>query len=654
MLKSATTKCGALVCLVALLLLGRVAVAQSARPAAAAKQPPASSAQQLTGTDLEAFLGGFLPAQLERDDIAGAVVVVVKDGAVLFSRGYGYSDAEKKKPVSVDETLFRPGSVSKLFTATAVMQLIEQGKLDLDRDVNDYIDFKIPATYSQPITLRRVFTHTTGFEEVAKELFVKSPEEAMSLRSYLVKHIPPRIYAPGTMPAYSNYALALAGYIVERVSGEKFVDYANAHIYAPLGMTHATFAQPLPPSLEPLMSSGYTLGSAPSKSFEVISAAPAGSMSVSGGDIGKFMIAHLQDGRFGNTQILRPETARLMHSRQFSPDPNLLGMCVSFFDESRNGHTIIGHGGDTRYFHSHLSLIMDSGVGFFISVNSAGKGGFNLRGVVWEKFLDRYFPGERPAPVSPAAPASNNPSIFGPYLSTRRGEVSLLKPLAILGQPTVSARPDGTVEVSSLLYPNGKPRQWQQIAPMLYQDRNGQGRILFKPDSAGRMQIFGDFGAAAYQRARWSENVVLCRRIALFALGVFGITLILWPIGALVRWHYDRRLELSAEDRRRRRSTLLVCALQAAVMLAWCWIFIYAASDPFRLNASLDMWIYLAEILTVVAAAFTIVAIWNALRALTGASWWWTRVHAVLIAVACVGVVWLAFVARVFSFNVSY
>jgi CubicO group peptidase (beta-lactamase class C family) len=652
-----TTKCGALFCLVALLFAGRVAIAQSAKPGASAKQtpPPASTAQQLTATDLEAFLGGFLPAQLERDDIAGAVVVVVKDGAVLFSHGYGYSDVEKEKPVSVEETLFRPGSVSKLFTATAVMQLVEQGKLDLDRDVNDYIDFKIPATYSQPITLRRVFTHTTGFEEVAKELFVRSPEEAMTLRSYLVKHIPPRIYAPGTVPAYSNYALALAGYIVERTSGERFVDYVNAHIYAPLGMTHATFAQPLPESLQPVMSSGYSLGSAPAKSFEVIPAAPAGSMSVSGGDMAKFMIAHLQDGRFGNAQILRPETARLMHSRQFSPDPNLLGMCISFFEESRNGHTIIGHGGDTRYFHSHLSLILDSGVGFFISVNSAGKGGFNLRSVVWEKFLDRYFPGERPAPVSAAAaPASNDPSIFGPYLSSRRGEVSLLKPLAILGQPTVSARPDGTVEVSSMTYPNGKPREWRQIAPMLYQDRSGQARILFKPDAEGRMQIFGDFAAAAYQRARWYENVILCRRVALFALGAFALTLILWPIGALVRWHYDRRLGLSAEDRRRRRSMILVCGLEAAVMLAWYWIFIYATSDPFRFNASLDVWIYLAEILTVVGAAFTFVAIWNALRSLSGARWWWTKVHAVLIAAACVGVVWLGFVARVFSFNVSY
>ncbi|MGH9368955.1 MAG: serine hydrolase domain-containing protein, partial [Thermoanaerobaculia bacterium] len=191
---------------------------------AAAPHPTASAAasapREMTAADVEAFLEGLVPTQLAREDIAGAVVVVVKDGKVLFGKGYGFADVEKRRPVSVEETLFRPGSTSKLFTWTAVMQLYEQGKLDLDRDVNGYLDFKIPEAFGKPITLRDILTHTPGFEDYAKDLFVSEASQIKPLGAYLASHLPRRIFAPGTTPAYSNYATALAGYVVERVSGK--------------------------------------------------------------------------------------------------------------------------------------------------------------------------------------------------------------------------------------------------------------------------------------------------------------------------------------------------------------------------------------------------------------------------------------------------
>src|ERR1043166_6290513 len=143
-----------------------------AEPKPAAVTPQASPAPELTKADLEAFLDALIPSQLQNRNIAGAVVSVVKDGQVLFQKGYGYTDVEEKQPVLPDQTLFRPGSISKLFTATAVMQLVEQGKLDLDHDVNDYLDFPIPKTYQEPVTLRQLLTHTAGFEETLKNLFV--------------------------------------------------------------------------------------------------------------------------------------------------------------------------------------------------------------------------------------------------------------------------------------------------------------------------------------------------------------------------------------------------------------------------------------------------------------------------------------------------
>ncbi|HKW31887.1 MAG TPA: serine hydrolase domain-containing protein, partial [Candidatus Acidoferrum sp.] len=190
-------------------------VAKKNGPAAAAANSMAAASvrgQELTAADLSAFLDGLIPQQIEKGDIAGAVIAVVKDGKVLFEKGYGYSDVEKKTPVSPQDTLFRPGSISKTFTWTAVMQQVEQGKLNLDADVNQYLDFKIPSTFGKPTTLRDIMTHRSGFEETIKDLFVGEEKDLTPMSKYLPLHLPKQIFAPGTIPAYSNYATTVAAY----------------------------------------------------------------------------------------------------------------------------------------------------------------------------------------------------------------------------------------------------------------------------------------------------------------------------------------------------------------------------------------------------------------------------------------------------------
>src|SRR5262249_1443685 len=209
-------------------------------PAPATAAPPAGT-RALTREDVEAYFDAFFPDALPRAAIPGAVVVVVKDGKVLLEKGYGFSDIKTRAPVDPARTLFRPGSISKLFTWTAVMQLVEQGKLDLDRDVNDYLDFQIPATFPKPITMRNLMTHTAGFEEHIKGLMVDDPARLLPLRTALIDSLPKRIYPPGEVSAYSNYGASLAGYIVQRVSGEKFEEYIAHHIFGPLHMEHSTF-----------------------------------------------------------------------------------------------------------------------------------------------------------------------------------------------------------------------------------------------------------------------------------------------------------------------------------------------------------------------------------------------------------------------------
>src|ERR1700749_933485 len=203
-------------CLVFCLLSFAVAAHASEPAAGSISSPPA---HPLERADLEPWLDGFMPYAIERGDVAGAVVAVVKNGEVIFAKGYGLADVEKHTPVDAERTMFRPGSVSKLFTWTAVMQLVEQGKLDLDHDVNEYLDFKIPARADGPITLRDIMTHTPGFEEQIRSLIVDDPKQLIPLKAYAERSTPVRIFKAGSTPAYSNYATALAGYIVERVSG---------------------------------------------------------------------------------------------------------------------------------------------------------------------------------------------------------------------------------------------------------------------------------------------------------------------------------------------------------------------------------------------------------------------------------------------------
>jgi CubicO group peptidase (beta-lactamase class C family) len=362
-------------------------------PSPMPQQPPAD--HPLTRDDVESWLDGLVPFALERGDVAGAVVVVVKDGAVLLEKGYGFSDMATRKSVDAERTLFRAGSTSKVFTWTAVMQLVEQGKLDLDADINRYLDFKIPARDGKPITLRNIMTHTAGFEESLKSLVETDPSRLLTLEALVKRWTPERIFPAGSTPAYSNYATALAGYMVQRVSGQPFDDYIDAHIFKPLGMAHSSFRQPLPNALQADMSKGYGLASEASKPYELIAVAPAGALAATGSDMARFMIAHLQDGAYGSNRILKPETAQQMHTTALNMIPPLDRMLLGFYESNYNGHRVIAHGGDTQWFHSDLNLFIDDQVGLFMSVNSVGKEGAAgpIRDALFREFSDRYFPG---------------------------------------------------------------------------------------------------------------------------------------------------------------------------------------------------------------------------------------------------------------------
>ena len=500
--------------------------------------------------DLGAFFDGLVPYAIRRGDIAGAGVVLVRDGKIVFSKGYGYSNLAKRAPVVPDRTLFRPGSVSKLFTWTAVMQLVQAGKLNLDADVNTYLDFKIPPKFGKPITLRNLMTHTPGFEETVRDLFVEKGSQLYPLRDYLIRRMPNRIFPPGEVIAYSNYGATLAGYIVQRVSGEPYAQYVERHIFKPLGMDHSTMVQPLPPNLAPLMAEGYvTASSGKAQPFEFVEAAPAGSASATVSDMARFMLAYLQ----ANPKLLNPATIREMFTLQVAPAPGMNGFDLGFYQENRNGQRIVAHAGDTGVFHSDLHLMPDARTGIFMSFNSAGKQGGveKIRTEIFRAFLDRYYPYRPPNEATLANPKPDAQRVAGYYQSSRRVERAL-RFLYALGQSGVTANPDGTVEVSALTDPADSPLKWREVGPLYYRQTNGQAHLKFTTDKSGDVVSWtsDDFiPVFIFQRVNGLRSLGLLKPLLTCFIVVLIVSLLIRLGAWIARRKLGLRLELTSTER---------------------------------------------------------------------------------------------------------
>jgi len=606
-----------------------------AKVPAVAPQP--SPAPALTRQDFETFLDALIPSQLQNRDIAGTVVSVVKDGQVLFAKGYGYADFTAKKPVLADQTLFRPGSISKLFTATAVMQLVEQGKLDLDRDINEYLDFAIPKTYPEPVTLRRLLTHTAGFEETLKNLFVAHESDMNPLRTYLVSQMPQRIFPPGKVVSYSNYGFTVAGYIVERVSGEKFEHYIDNHIFKPLRMTNSTFDQPLPPALAPQISQAYLTAAKKPRDFEFVQASPAGALTTTAADMTRFMLAFLQDGTVDGVAILKPETVRQMQTRQFELHPMLNGLGVTFMEYSMNGQRIVGHGGDTIYFHSDMVLVPEAHLGYFISYNSAGKSIGGGRGEVMRAFANRYFPspGEPKVDVDANTARTDGRAVSGVYDVTRRGETTLLRLLALLGQFSVSSDQDGVLTIEGMKNQRGALKKWREIAPLVYSEIDGPDKIAFRRDASGSVREMLPFPAIYEgQRVPWYANKRLINPIVGGNLALALLTVLLWPVAVVVRKRYQRPLFTAKSDRVLYFLSRVICLCELIFILAPAIAFSRGAEHIVILGDAIDPWLRALHIFGWALMAGLVLLVIAAIRfaRLPGHGFWF-RTHAILLAI---------------------
>ncbi|HEX9422626.1 MAG TPA: serine hydrolase [Pyrinomonadaceae bacterium] len=439
------------------------------------------------------------------------------------------------------------------------------------------------------------------------------------------------------------------------VSGHPFNEYIEENIFKPLGMTHSTFVQPLPATLAPYMSNGYQIASDGPKPFEMVVAFPAGSLSSTATDMAQFMMAHLQDGQLGSARILRPETAQLMHSRQFALDPAANAMAYGFYEESRNGHRIIGHAGDTQYFHTDLHLILDAGIGFFVSHNSLGREQPLPRTTMWEMFLDRYFPSTSPAEPTFGSAKADAKAVSGTYMLSRRSETSFLKVATLLGEFTVSPVEDGMIEVAQLTGPNGKPKQWREVAPMTFLEENGHDKLVFKPDQNDRMQLILPYPFFVGQRVGLLENNKILLLVLGISLFLMLLTLVLWPVAWFVRRHYSHKLALTSMERRLRLAVRIVFVLDLLFMAAMTGLVVYASTHIEFLSDRGNTWFHLAQVIGVLGAIGTLVVLYNAIQ-----TWRnrekriWGKLQATLFVPVCLGFLWFAFAGNLLHFSSNY
>ena len=579
-----------------------------------------AAAAPLTPEALEAFFDAELTRQMADEGLVGATVAVVQGDAQVFAKGYGYADLAAGTSVDVDRTLFYIGSDGKLFTWTAVMQLAEQGRLDLRADVNSYLDFEIPTTFPEPITLHHLMTHTAGFEEQLAALFVGNEADLLPLRDFLVRHRPARVYAPGAIYAYSNYGTALAGYIVARVSGQSYEDYITAHLLAPLGMARSAAVQPLPPELGPDMSVGYQVrdDAYDTLDFEWVAAAPCAPIRATAPDIGRFMRAHLNGGCVDGVCILQPETLQEMHRLQFAHHPSLFGSSYGFVASRFNGQRVLWHMGESARFVTALALLPESDIGLLVSYNTPPVDGT----AILFRFLDAFYPIERPTPQPATLPdrTARADAVSGTYVSSRAAHTSPQKLITWLGTLPVMATAAEELAVGT--------RRYVETEPGLFQQRDGDRALTFRED-AGRTWLFE--GSLAYFKLRWYEQPLLHLGLFAVSLLLFASGWIAWPLAAV---RHRRRGEGVAGEVRSARWTaaglgLLMTGLLAAFvvrMLAFGTTYVY----PTAAVALITRLLWVTVPLTIAVVVFAARA-WR--RREFACAW---RLHYSLIALAAV------------------
>jgi CubicO group peptidase (beta-lactamase class C family) len=596
--------------------------------------------------ELETFLDDFFGTTMEEYHIAGAAVAVVKDGKLFFTKGYGYKDIDHGIPVDPEETMFRVGSNTKPFTWTAVMQLAEQGKVDLDADVNTYLDFRVPDTFPQPITLKHLMTHTSGFGERWLESLASDESELMSEREWLVSNMPARIFAPGEAVGYSNYNAMLAGYIVSRISGQPYPQYIQEHILNPLGMSHSTATSPTPPELQANLSGGYRYadgGVEPVPNYKSQPAVfPSGVIQATVTDIARFMIAQLDYGRYSDKEIpeariLQEGTARQMQDTPYPIDPRLRGMTYAFADLTENDVWTLGHQGYFPPMGSQILLLPDQHLGIFFAVNTTlDSGPLTTQHTGFQRaFFDHYFPAPPAGHIEPPADFAERADRYvGLYRRTSYTPSTPDKVADLLGvfTYTVSAPGDGTLIVSM----EGFKLRFVEVAPLYFRQIDGSSSLVFFEDDQGRITRFYTDFVPQYsaKRAPWYELRSFNMPLVIVSVLLFISMLIAAPVQAVI----NRRR--GADLRPAARTARWILVAISLLNLVFLFGMLFGYRPPTELHG-VALSIKLLLTTTVMSALLTAAALVYIVLAWKDRYWGIAfRVYYTLVTVAALAFVW--------------
>ena len=610
---------------------------------AAASMPGAKQAIQPAGEALTnpaavgSFFDNFFAQEMARWHVPGSAFVLVKDGKVIFSKGYGYANVEKQTPVMPDETVFRVGSVSKALTATAALQLVEGSKLDLHANVNRYLtNFKVRNPYRRPVTLAELLTHSAGLDASVIGIAERSPSQVIPLGPFLARKMPPVMMPPGKVYSYSSFGVALEGYLIQKLSAESFDAYIQKHILQPLDMRKSSFR--LTPELAAHLATGYEYhrGRYSPQPIDYFNIFPAVGLYSTATDMAHFLIAQMEDGEYHGTRILSAKSVREMHLRQFTEDPRLAGRTFGFYERFVNGRRAIGHGGNIRGFASLLMLVPKDHVGFFLVFNRDES---RFEEDFIQSFFDRFLPISAGA-VSEAPVHLSSVTLrkfTGSYRSNPYSRRTFEKLITLYWQFRITANPDGSLEFH---YPHHfKPSErWTPLAPKYFVSSGGQGHAVFDLDGAGNVaHLFTD--RDSYEKVPWygtaAFQVFLVKALMLILLS----GAVCWPLQALFRRWRKKPFGGNGALRWGRPCAVALGLLNVFFILEMLhllarmddWDFVYGV--PPAIKALL--WIPIATTLLGAAVA------WFAARAWQKRSWsLWGRLHYSLVAAAALSFIW--------------
>jgi CubicO group peptidase (beta-lactamase class C family) len=589
-----------------------------AAPPAPAPPPPAPAAPTarlpigapIPPQELEALVDGAVHEAMSEDHIPGVTVSVVQNGQVVLKKGYGLASLDPARPVDPDQTLFRVGSISKLFTWIAVMKEVERGRMRLDGPINLYLPETLQVKdqgYANPVPVRDLMNHAPGFEDKALgRLFERKPSNVRPMAQYLRQEKPRRVLPPGALPEYSNYGAVLAGEAVSQVSGRPYDDLIEGEILRPLGMVHTTFREPypadpnlpapMPQALAAQASQGFRWTGAGyvAQPFEYISqGAPAGAASSTAGDMARLMTLILASGTLDGQTVYGPATAQAFRTLSLQSGPGIDGWASGFMVRRLEGGFVsYGHAGETLNFLSNLVTVPALNLGVFVSGNSQGAGDLAARlpGLIVSRF---YAPPALPPAGSPDLAAQRR-VYAGAYLSERRRYGGLEKFVSLFTKVIhIDVTPDGRLVAGGRAFtPTGTPGQFREI------DGERMAGFQFVDGVAQRWRP--PSGAETYTRLGRLDQPSTLGVVAAAALIAAAAVL----LGAAMR---DRR------DFRQTGVQSQAGALQAATAVLW--FIATGAFVVFALKAASDpsvvfydwpgAWMLIASSCALVAALFS-------------------------------------------------